>query len=201
MSNFLCIKDLRHQDKVITVRVDKSFHLLMEHHSKATMDILPINRDNLPRGSLGSRVAILPTRNHIVDIMVDLPLQIIDIHLQHHRRTTHKDLLVPLQVLDIIRTHHLEETFPQVHLHQEVLLTHIHLLEILILVIILHILTAISLLVLVPIIHHLRSLVQLLDIPLNLYHNHLKTRIFHQNHQMHLQEGKDRPLPMRMPQL
>ena len=152
--------------------------------------------------SLGNKEAILPTRNHIVDIMVGQHLLIIGILRQHHHRITHKDPLDLLQVLDIIRTHHPEETIPLVHLLQEGHLTHtLLLLEIHTLEIIPLLLIAIFLLLLVPIIHPLLSLDRRRVILHNLYHPPLKTRTAHQNHQMRLQEGQDHPLPIHMLQL
>ena len=152
--------------------------------------------------SLVNKEAILPTRNHIVDIMVGQHLLIIGILHQHHHRITHKDPLDLLQVLDIIRTHHPEETIPLVHLLQEDHLTHtLLLLEIHTLEIILLLLIAIFLLLLVPIIHPLLSLDQRQATLHNLYHPPLKTRTAHQNHQVHLREGQDHPLPIHMLQL
>ena len=149
--------------------------------------------------SLVNKEAILPTRNHIVDIMEEQLLQIIGILHQHLHRTIHKDHLDPLQVLDIIRIHHQEETIHRVHLLLEDPLTHILLLqEIHTQEVILPTLIVIFLLLLVPIILHLLSLGQPRDILLSLYHPLLKTRTSPQSHQMRLLEGQVHPLPIHM---
>ena len=133
--------------------------------------------------------------------MEELHRKIADFLSRRLRRTIHKDLEV-LQILDSIHTLLLLEITRQDLLLQEALLTHIPFLpEILTQEIHLPIRIAIIHHQLVAAIRHHPNLGLLLDIPLNLFHLYLKTRILHQNHQMCLQEELDRLLLTRMPPL
>lgn len=170
----------------------------MEHH-KVIMDILPINKDSLHLGpvSSDSKEVILQIHSHIVGIMEELHRRIADILHQLLHLTIRKDLEV-LQLLDSIHTLLLEIT-RQGLLLQEAHLAHIpFLLEILTQEIHLPIQIAVIQPPLVATILHPPNLGLLLDIPLNLFHLYLKTRMFHQNHQMCLQEGLDRLRLTRM---
>ena len=134
--------------------------------------------------------AIRQTHNRIAVIMGDLHHQITDILHQELQLTILKDLEVP-QVLVSIHTLLLAAVIRQVHLLQEGLLTHIlRLLVTRTQEIPLLILIAITLPQLVEITLHHLSLVLLLDIPLNQYPLHLKTRMYHQIHQIYHQEGQ-----------
>jgi len=191
------VKDHRYLVRAITVLVDKSFPLHLEP-PKVIMDILPINKGNHRLDSLDHKEVILQIHNHIVVIMEELHLQIVDILHQELRHTTRKDLEV-LQVLDSIHIPLLGAITRQVHLLQEAPLTHIPLLlgthtqETPLLIQI-----AIIPPPLVEITLRHLSLVLLLDIPLNPFHLLLKTRMYHQIHQMCLQEGQDIHLQIHM---
>ena len=126
--------------------------------------------------------------------MEELHRQIADILSRRLHRTIRKDLEV-LQILVSIHTRLPAEIIRLDLLLLEGPLTHIPLLlGALTLVMHLPIQIAIILLLLVAIIHHPLNLGLLLDIPHNLFHLLLKTRMFRRNHQMCLQEGQDHPL-------